>query len=79
MSETAIGRPRSELDAKKRRKLERLSLREAVALTKLTETRAELARAAQEALDDGASHRAIGEALGLPRTSVARFIRENSR
>ena len=79
MNDAAIGRPRSELDAKRRRELERLASRAKTAETKLVTTRLALAIAAQEALDDGASHRAIGEALGLPRTSVARFIRENSR
>lgn len=73
------GRPRSELTTTRKRELEKLVNRSVTANTRAEEARAKLAEAAASALEDGASLRAVGEALNLPRSTVFRFIRENSR
>jgi transposase-like protein len=73
------GRPRSELTTKDKRELEKLVERSTTAESKLEEARTKLATRAKDALDSGASLRALSEVLKLPRSSVFRFIRENSR
>jgi len=73
-SRVRVGRPRKELTAPRKRALERLATRVARHRTNLSAARAELAVAAREAHADGASVRAIAEAVGLSRPRVHELL-----
>jgi hypothetical protein len=84
MNETAgnshakVGRPRRELTPARKRVLERLATRVARRHGDLNAARADLAVAAREAHTEGASVRAIAEAVGLSRPRVHELLSDKS-
>jgi len=68
------GRPRLELSSARKRALERLALRIGRLTDDLAATRVELAGAARAARAEGASVRAIAEAVGLSRPRVHELL-----
>src|SRR5262245_6124395 len=84
MNETAgnspakIGRPRRDLTPARKRALERLAIRVARRHGDLSAARADLADAAREAHAEGASVRAIAEAVGLSRPRVHELLSDTS-
>ena len=69
-----VGRPRLELRAARRRALEELALRIARLTAELAEARAELSAVARAGRLEGASIRAIAEAVGLSRPRVYELL-----
>ncbi len=84
MNETAgnsrakVGRPRRELTPARQRALERLATRLARRRGDLSAARTDLAVAAREARAEGASVRAIAEAVGLSRPRVHELLSDKS-
>ena len=84
MNETAgnsrakVGRPRRELTSARKRVLGRLARRVARHHGDLKEARTDLAVAAREAHAEGASVRAIAEAIGLSRPRVHELLSDKS-
>lgn len=84
MNETAgnsgakVGRPRRELTPARKRVLERLATRVARRHGDLSAARADLAVAGREAHAEGASVRAIAEAVGLSRPRVHELLSDKS-
>jgi hypothetical protein len=73
-----VGRPRLELSAARRRALEQLSLRIQHLTAELAEARAELTAVARTGRLEGASIRAIAEAVGLSRPRVHELLKDTS-
>ena len=73
-----VGRPRLELSAVRRRALEQLALQVNLLLTELAEARADLAAVAHAGRSDGASIRAIAEAVGLSRPRVYELLNDTT-
>jgi hypothetical protein len=73
-----IGRPRLELGAARRRTLEKLALRIEGLTDELAEARAELAAGVRLGRSEGASIRAIAEAVGLSRPRVHEMLSETA-
>jgi len=73
-----VGRPRLELRAARRRALEQLALRIDRLTTDLAEARAELAAVARVGRSEGASIRAIAEAVGLSRPRVHELLSDTT-
>ena len=72
----SIGRPRLELRAARRRSLEELALRIQRLTAELAEARAELTALARTGRLEGASIRAIAEAVGLSRPRVYELLND---
>jgi len=75
-SKVSGGRPRQELTPTRKRELERLAARVAVHHSDLRSARAELAAIARQAAAEGASVRAIAEAVGLSRPRVHELLHD---
>ena len=73
-----VGRPRLELSAVRRRALEQLALQVNLLLAELAEARADLAAVARAGRSDGASIRAIAEAVGLSRPRVYELLNDTT-
>ena len=73
-----VGRPRRELTPARRRVLERLATQVAWCHAELSAARAELLVSAREAYAEGASVRAIAEAVGLSRPRVHELLSDMS-
>ena len=73
-SRARTGRPRKELSASRKRTLERLAIRVTRHRADLGAARAEMAAAVREAHAEGASMRAIAEAVGLSRPRVHELL-----
>ena len=69
-----VGRPRLELSAVRRRALEQRALQVDRLLADLANARAEVAVVARAGRSDGASIRAIAEAVGLSRARVYELL-----
>ncbi len=74
----SVGRPRLELSAVRRRALEQLALQVTLRLADLAKARAEVAAVARAGHSDGASIRAIAEALGLSRARVYELLNDTT-
>jgi len=68
------GRPSADLTAKRRVQLIKLAERLGVAEARARDLRVDIGRAATEAAAEGASQRAIGEALGISQQAVAELL-----
>lgn len=73
-----VGRPRLELRAARRRALEQLALRIDRLTAELAEARAELAAVARAGRSEGASIRAIAEAVGRSRPRVHELLSDTT-
>ena len=74
----SIGRPRLELRASRRRALEQLALRIQHLSAELADARAELTAVARTGRLEGASIRAIAEAVGLSRPRVYELLNDTT-
>ena len=73
-----IGRPRLELSGARRRALEQLALQIDRLNTELAKARAELVAVARAGRSEGASIRAIAEAVGLSRPRVYELLTDTT-
>ena len=73
-----VGRPRLELSAVRRRALEQRALQVNLLLAELAKARADLAAVARAGRSDGASIRAIAEAVGLSRPRVYELLNDTT-
>src|SRR3954464_2034342 len=72
------GRPRLELSGMRRHALEQLALRIEYLMAELAEARVELSAAARAGRSEGASIRAIAEAVGRSRPRVYELLKETT-
>ena len=75
---SSVGRPRLELRASRRRALEQLALRIQHLTAELADARAELIALARTGRLEGASIRAIAEAVGLSRPRVHELLNDTT-
>jgi transposase len=71
---TSAGRPPAELSDERRVQLIELAERLASVESEARQLRAQIVEAASAAVAEGASHRAIGEALGVAKQSVRALL-----
>jgi AcrR family transcriptional regulator len=74
-----VGRPRLELSGARRRALEQLALQIDRLNAQLAEARADLIAAARAGRSEGASIRAIAEAVGLSRPRVYQLLTDSNQ
>jgi hypothetical protein len=74
MAETTAGRPRQELTDAQRVELVELGGRVKHLEAEARQARAELVKLARQALKAGASHRAVGEAVGVSRHQLRHMV-----